>query len=104
MTIPEGLRATPFSPRYADTVTEWIDVYGYAVPLFLTDPAQEYHAICTTAGISEYSMLYKWHVEGPEAITTVDRVFSRNVTRQAPGTIAYGVVTDADGLMIDDVT
>jgi glycine cleavage system aminomethyltransferase T len=104
MTIPEGLRATPFSPRYADTVTEWIDVYTYAVPLFITDPAKEYHAIRTTAGISEYSMLYKWHVEGPACLSTVDRVFSRDVTGQAAGTIAYGVVTDSGGFMIDDVT
>jgi aminomethyltransferase len=72
--------------------------------LFITDPAQEYHAIRTTAGISEYSMLYKWHVDGPACLSTVDRVFSRDVTGQAAGTIAYGVVTDADGLMIDDVT
>jgi aminomethyltransferase len=104
MPIPEGLRPTPFSPRYADAVEEWIDVYGHAVPLFLADPGEEYTAIRTTAGISEYSMLYKWYVEGPDAVTAVDRVFSRDVATQPVGRIAYGVVTDADGLMVDDVT
>lgn len=104
MPVPDSLRSTPFSPRYADRVEEWIDVYGHAVPLFLSDPDEEYAAIRTAAGISEYSMLYKWYVEGPDAVAVTDRVFSRNVATQPPGRIAYGVVTDTDGFMIDDVT
>lgn len=63
MRIPEDLRATPFSPRYADQVEEWIDVYGHAVALSLDDPAKQYSAIRGAAGATEYSMLYKWHVE-----------------------------------------
>lgn len=98
------MRPTPFSPRYADRVEEWIDVYGYAVPLTLGDPAEEYTAIRAAAGISEYSMLYKWHLEGPGAIAAADRVFSRNVATLPVGRLAYGVVTDADGFMVDDVT
>jgi hypothetical protein len=37
MSIPEGLRAAPFSPRYADQVEEWIDVYGHAVPVSIIE-------------------------------------------------------------------
>ena len=44
MTASE-LRSTPFSTRYPDDVEEWIDVYGFAVPLWLTDPGEEYDAI-----------------------------------------------------------
>jgi aminomethyltransferase len=102
--IPEGLRATPFSPRYADGVGEWTDVYGHAVPLFLDDPAMEYSAIRRAAGAAEYSMLYKWHVEGPAAVAAVDAVVSRNVRALRPGRLAYGVVVDDDGMMLDDVT
>lgn len=104
MPIPENLRPTPFSPRYADDVEEWIDVYGHAAPLFLGDPGEEYAAVRGAAGISEYSMLYKWVVEGPHAVAVVDQVFSRNVSTQPAGRIAYGVITDADGFMLDDVT
>jgi glycine cleavage system aminomethyltransferase T len=104
MRIPEGLRATPFSPRYADRVEEWIDVYGHAVPLSLDDPAKEYSAIRGAAGATEYSMLYKWHVEGAGAVAAADAVISRNVRALRPGRLAYGVVVDADGMMLDDVT
>ncbi|MEU5194462.1 aminomethyltransferase family protein [Streptomyces scabiei] len=104
MAIPEGLSTTPFAPRYADHVEEWIDVYGNAVPLAIGDPAEEYEAIRTTVGASEYSMLYKWHVEGEDAVAAVDAVFSRGVKGLGAGRIAYGVVVDADGMMLDDVT
>ncbi|MFJ8109108.1 aminomethyltransferase family protein [Streptomyces sp. NPDC096132] len=104
MPLPEGLRGTPFSPRYADRVEEWIDVYGHAVPLAIGDPAEEYEAIRTAAGASDYSMLYKWHVEGADAVAAVDAVFSRSVRGLGAGRIAYGVVVDADGMMLDDVT
>lgn len=104
MPVPEDLRPTPFSPRYADSVAEWIDVYGHAVPLALGDPDDEYAAIRHAAGISEYSMLYKWFVEGPAALATTDAVFSRDMSDLPVGRIAYGVVTDADGFMVDDVT
>jgi len=104
MAVPEGLSATPFSPRYADRVEEWIDVYGNAVPLAIGHPAKEYEAIRTAVGASEYSMLYKWHIEGEAAVATVDAVFSRSVGGLGAGRIAYGVVVDDDGMMVDDVT
>lgn len=104
MALPEELRSTPFSPRYADRVEEWIDVYGHATPLFISDPVEEYEAFRTAAGALDYSMLYKWHVEGEGAVAAVDAVFSRSVRGLAAGRIAYGVVVDADGMMVDDVT
>ena len=104
MPIPEGLRPTPFSPRYPEGIEEWIDVYGHAVPLWIDDPAKEYEAFRTQAGALEYSMLYKWHVEGPDAVGTTDAVVSRNVRGLSAGRLAYGVVVDDEGLMVDDVT
>ena len=65
MGIPEGLRPTPFSPWYPDGIEEWIDVYGFAVPLAISDPMEEYDAVRNRVVALEYSMLYKWHVDGP---------------------------------------
>lgn len=105
MPIPDGLKATPFHPMYpSDLETEWIDVYGYAVPLWIADPADEYAAFRERVGILEYSMLYKWDVQGPDAVVIANSVFSRNLAALAPGRIAYGVVTDEEGFMLDDCT
>jgi len=104
MAVPEGLALTPFHQFTPTDVEEFIDVYGYAVPLWITDPATEYDAFRTRVGILEFSMLYKWEVEGPGAVAVVDAVFSRNVQAMKVGQVAYGVITDADGFMIDDCT
>lgn len=104
MAVPEGLALTPFHRFTPVDVEEYIDVYGYAVPLWITDPATEYDAFRTRVGVLEFSMLYKWDVEGPGAVAVVDAVFSRNVQAMKVGQVAYGVITDADGLMIDDCT
>jgi aminomethyltransferase len=104
MSIPDGLRSTPFSPRYPDGLDEWIDVYGFAVPLWITDPESEYDAVRNRVGTIEYSMLYKWFVEGPGARAIVDATVSRDITALPVGRIAYGVVVSNQGTMIDDVT
>ena len=44
------LKATPFSPRYADRVDEWMDVYGYGAPVAVSDPEAEYSAVREAVG------------------------------------------------------
>ncbi len=101
---PNHLKPTPFLPYYPDGVVEWIDVFGYAVPLTWGDVSAEYNAIRTKAAAIEFSMLLKYDVEGPDAILVVNQVFSRDVTKMAEGSIAYGVVVTDEGLMVDDCT
>lgn len=106
MSIPAELVAGPFQARVPESLTadEFIDVNGRAVPLYLSDPDAEYAAFRTTAGLIDFSMLFKWEVSGPEAVAVLNAVFSRDVRKVAPGGIAYGVVVDERGMMIDDCT
>lgn len=104
MTIPPGLAPTPFDKYTPPGVEDFIDVYGFAVPLWITDPEQEYDAIRNRVGVLEFSMLYKWDITGPGAVDVADAVFSRDLATLPVGRVAYGVITDADGLMVDDCT
>lgn len=104
MTIPQGLAPTPFHQYTPPDVEEFIDVYGFAVPLWITDPEQEYDAIRNRVGVLEFSMLYKWDITGPGAIGVADAVFSRDLANLRIGRVAYGVITDAAGFMLDDCT
>ena len=105
MSHPSGLLATPFDHAYPrDIETEWIDVMGYAVPLWISDPESEYRAFRESVGLLEYSMLYRWEIRGPRAVEIAHRVHSRDITAMKTGEIAYGVVVDDDGLMVDDPT
>jgi aminomethyltransferase len=106
MPIPTGLIPSPFQNRVNPALTEddFIPVSGQAVPLWLVDPEKEYHAFRNTVGLIDFSMLFKWEVSGTTATETVNKVFSRDVEMLSPGSIAYGVIVDETGHMMDDVT
>ena len=102
---PETLKSTPFHFAYpSDLDTEWIEVMEYGVPLWVSDPEDEYSAFRTRVGLLEYSMLYRWDLTGAGAVATANAVFSRNVATMTAGTMAYGVIVDQHGHMIDDPT
>jgi aminomethyltransferase len=106
MSIPAGLLPSPFQDRVNPELSEedFIPVSGQAVPLWLTGPALEYDAFRNTAGLIDFSMLYKWEISGPTATETVNSVFSRDVSKLSNGSIAYGVIVSVSGTMIDDCT
>lgn len=104
MNLPENLKPTPLAPLYGEGVVEWMDVFGFAIPVTWGDQAAEYRAIREDVAVIEFSMLLKYDVTGPGAADCVNRVFSRDVTAMKPGRVAYGVVVSAEGHMIDDCT
>ena len=104
MTYPDTLMPTPLAPLYGDGVVEWMDVFGFAVPVTWGDPDAEYDAIRNHVAVIEFSMLLKYDVTGPGAADCVNRVFSRDVNAMKTGRVAYGVVVTPEGHMIDDCT
>ncbi len=42
MTYPETLIPTPLAPLYGEGVVEWMDVFGFAIPVTWGDPGAEY--------------------------------------------------------------
>ena len=105
MSAPTDLRSTPYSIFYpGDLETEWIDVFGCAVPVSCGDIEAEYGALRTSVAAMEFSMLYRWDLVGEGALDAVNSVHSRDLHKLADGQIAYGVFVDDDGKMVDDVT
>ena len=102
-TAPD-LKATPFSPRFADQVSEWVDGFGYAAPLAVSTPDAEYKAVREGVGALDFSMLYKVDVEGQRALELVNSLVTRDLRSLPPGRIAYGAIVDENGMMVDDVT
>ena len=105
MPRPLELMRTPFDFAYpAELDTEWIDVMGYMVPLWISDPESEYRSFREGVGLLEYSMLYRWELRGPRAIDVAQRVHSRDIAALSPGEMCYGVIVDDHGHMVDDPT
>ncbi len=95
---------TPFAERNIVNDVECVDVYGYAAPVLVTDPVEEYRAVRERVGVLDFSMLLKVDVRGEGALDTVNRAVARDLTSVAPGRIAYGPVVNDEGGMLDDST
>lgn len=104
MNHPDHLKKTPFADHYGEGVVEWLDVFGYGIPLTWGDVPAEYDAVRNHAAAMEFSMLLKFDVEGPGALETVNRIYSRDLSGMTAGKIAYGCVVTPDGMMVDDCT
>lgn len=100
----DDLQRTPLAPRNIPAGAEVIDVYGFAAPLVVTDPIEEYTAVREGVGVLDFSMLLKFDIRGAGALEVVDRAVARDLTKLSPGRIAYGPVLDDNGLMLDDST
>jgi aminomethyltransferase len=97
-------KETAFYPRLKALTDEWMDLFGYWAPVVITETLEEYRAVRETAGLMDFSMLRKIDVDGDGALDVVNSVVARNVVHLDVGRIAYGPLTDENGMMVDDCT
>ena len=64
----------------------------------------EYFAIRTKAALLDISPLYKYSIEGPDALLFLDRLVTRNIQICKIGQIMYTPWCDENGKVIDDGT
>lgn len=97
-------KETAFHPRLIAMTDRWMDLFGYAAPSVVTDTAEEYRAVRSTAGLMDFTMLRKIDLSGPGALELLNSMVTRDLTKVKPGHIAYGALTDDSGNMVDDCT
>ncbi len=78
------------------------DFQGWQLPLHYTDATEEYHAVRTAAGLFDVGFLGRIEVSGPGAAALLQTVFTRNVSRMAPGSVHYGFICNESGFILDD--
>ena len=97
-------KETAFYPRLKALTDEWMDLFGYFAPLEVTDTEEEYRAVREKAGLMDFTMLRKVDLDGDGALDLVNSIVTRDVSKLTSGHIAYGALTDEDGMMVDDCT
>jgi glycine cleavage system T protein (aminomethyltransferase) len=76
----------------------------YAVSAYEAHHDHEYNAIRNAAALIDVSPLYKYIVQGRDAVQFVDRVITRDARRLAAGQVYYTPWCDERGKVIDDGT
>jgi aminomethyltransferase len=97
---------TPFHARVAAAceVNQWEDWKGYTTPTAYTDVELEYFAIRNSCGVFDLTPMTKYRITGPDAQAYLDRLVTRNVSRQAVGQVMYACWCNDVGQMLDDGT
>jgi aminomethyltransferase len=101
------LKSTPFHPRTAPLVQgqAWRRWAGYsAASSYELVPDREYASIRNAAALLDVSPLYKYIVEGKDAVRLLDRMVTRDVTKCRIGQVIYTPWCDSQGKIIDDGT
>jgi len=91
---------TPFHSRTSAVCDsyEWRNWSGYlSAGLYEPSHEREYYAIRNSAGLIDVSPLFKYEVTGPDAARLVDRVITRDVTKQKISQVYYTPWCDSHG-------
>jgi len=104
--VEQGRIRSPFYPRQAriDRLNLWHDWKGYASADGFYDAALEYFAVRNSTGVFDISPMSKYQITGPDSLTFVDRLVTRDMRKLKPGRVAYAVWCDDEGQVIDDGT
>jgi len=102
MPIGSAVHARTFPLCESLNFREWSGFY--AVSAFEAHHEHEYNAIRNAAALIDVSPLYKYLINGPDAVRLVDRVITRDAQKMAIGQVYYTPWCDEHGKVIDDGT
>ncbi|CAN5528437.1 aminomethyltransferase family protein [soil metagenome] len=98
---------SPFDPRALplNAKRQWREWAGFhASSAYAASHDIEYNAVRNAAALFDVSPLFKYRVSGPDAVSLVDRVITRDATKIRPGQVIYTPWCDEHGKVVDDGT
>ena len=101
-----GLQHTPFHSRTSkmNINQQWVEWCGYATAASYMDAHIEYFATRNTCAVFDVSPMRKYRFKGSDAEAMLDRMVTRDVTKQVINTVAYNVWCTDAGRVVDDGT
>ena len=104
--VPQGRLKTPFYERMSkiDTINTWHEWKGYSTPDELYCSETEYFEIRNATAVFDVSPMTKYRITGPDSLTYMNRLVTRDMAKIKPGRVAYAVWCDDQGQVLDDGT
>ena len=97
-----ALRKPPLREVHAERGAKFTEFGGWDMPVEFDSIRAEHEAVREAAGIFDVSHMGQIEVTGPDAETLMQRLTSNDVSALDPGEAQYGVLTDEDGIILDD--
>ncbi|MEM9254796.1 MAG: aminomethyltransferase family protein [Pseudomonadota bacterium] len=102
----ERLKESHFHPRQAarNLREAWSSWNGYKFADYYYDAEYEYFCIRNTCGTYDICPMQKYYLRGRDAITVLNRMVTRDVSKLKEGRVTYVCWCTDEGRMIDDGT
>jgi aminomethyltransferase len=97
------LRKTPLNAVHRDGGAKMVPFGGWDMPVEYTGLIAEHMAVRQAAGLFDVSHMGEFAVEGPGALTFLQRVTSNNVAKLVDGQAQYSALPMPSGAPVDDV-
>jgi aminomethyltransferase len=97
------LLETPLHAWHANHGGRLVDFAGWSMPVQYSSIVAEHLSTRTAVGLFDISHMGRLRFDGPRAVELVDRLLTRSVAPLAPGQVAYSIVTNHSGGILDDV-
>jgi aminomethyltransferase len=97
------LRRTPLYEEHKSLGARLVDFAGWEMPVQYEGIKAEHNAVRNHAGLFDVSHMGEVVFRGPDAEEAVQRLVTRDVTRQGTGQAGYSAVCYEDGGTVDDV-
>ncbi len=101
--MTEPLRKTPLADWHVEHGGRMVDFAGWSMPVQYTSIVEEHNATRGAVGMFDISHMGRLRFDGPDAGEYLDSLVTRRVADAAPGRIRYGLVTNNNGGVRDDV-
>ena len=97
-----ALRKPPLREVHDARGAKFTEFGGWDMPVEFDSIQEEHRSVREEAGIFDVSHMGEIEVSGPDAETLLQRLTTNDVTRLGPGESQYAMITDEDGVIIDD--
>ncbi len=98
------LKRTPLYPLYAPYGARTIDFGGWEMPVqFREGIIAEHQAVRNSAGLFDVSHMGEIEISGPNALKTLQKIVTNDVSRMSESQAMYSPVCNDDGGTVDDI-
>jgi aminomethyltransferase len=99
----ETPRKTPLNALFRDMGARLVDFAGWEMPVQFSSVIEEHMAVRTAAGLFDVSHMGEIEIEGPGALSLVQKVTCNDAARLAPGQVQYSALLTPAGTFVDDI-
>jgi len=101
--VTEDLKRTPLEATHESLGARLVPFAGWYMPVQYTSILNEHAAVREKAGIFDISHMGQFIVSGPGATAWLNRMFTNNIEKLAPGQGQYTLMLNERGGVIDDL-